>query len=216
MMSEKRRVILITDGDDYARKSVEGVAAEIGGRCISMSHGNPSVLNGPDLVKLIKKTKNDPVLVMFDDSGYVGEGAGEMALKYVATHSDIEVLGVIAVAAKTRQAEWTKVDVCIDREGVLTPYGVDKFGIPELDIGRMNGDTVYCLDQLDIPIVVGIGDIGKMAQHDHFERGSPITKKAVEIILERSGFYGNRNETKGRTATETKTKTANSRVTRQN
>jgi stage V sporulation protein AE len=192
-MSERRKVILITDGDDYARRSVEGVAAEIGGRCISMSHGNPSVIKGANLVKLIKKAPHDPVFVMFDDSGYVGEGAGEDALKYVATHPDIEVLGIIAVAAKTRDAEWTKVDVCIDREGVLTPYGVDKYGIPELEIGRINGDTVYCIDQLDVPIVVGVGDIGKMAQHDHFERGSPITRKAVDIILERSGYYGGRS-----------------------
>ena len=66
---------------------------------------------------------------MFDDSGLEGEGAGENALKYVANHTDIDVLGIIAVAAKTHQAEWTRVDVCIDRDGELTPYGVDKFGI---------------------------------------------------------------------------------------
>ncbi len=190
-MNNRRKVILITDGDEYAKRSIQGVAAEIGGRCISSSKGNPSVHTGPELVKLIKKAANDPVLVMFDDSGFLGEGAGEIALKYVANHEDIEVLGIIAVASKTNQAEWSRVDVCIDREGVLTPYGVDKFGVPELEMGRINGDTVYCLDQLDVPVIVGIGDIGKMAQHDHFERGSPITKKAVEIVLERSGYYGN-------------------------
>lgn len=199
MEHKRRQIIIVTDGDDYARKAVEGVAAEIGGRCISMSHGNPTSLKGVDLIKQIKKAPYDPVFVMFDDSGFVGEGAGEEALKYVATHPDINVLGVIAVAAKTKDAEWTKVDVCIDREGVLTPYGVDKFGIPELEMGRINGDTVYCLDQFDFPVVVGIGDIGKMAQHDHFERGSPITKKAVEIILERSGYYGNRFKEKEET-----------------
>lgn len=199
MEHKRRQIIIVTDGDDYARKAVEGVAAEIGGRCISMSHGNPTSLKGPDLIKQIKKALYDPVFVMFDDSGYVGEGAGEEALKYVASHPDINVLGVIAVAAKTRDAEWTKVDVCIDREGVLTPYGVDKFGLPELEMGRINGDTVYCLDQFDFPVVVGIGDIGKMSQHDHFERGSPITKKAVEIILERSGYYDNRFEEKEET-----------------
>ncbi|WML47647.1 stage V sporulation protein AE [Neobacillus sp. PS3-34] len=187
-MSKRRRVILITDGDDYARRAIEHVAAEIGGRCISHSHGNPTVLSAPQLIKLINKAEQDPVLVMFDDSGQLGEGSGEMALKYVAQHKDIEVLGIIAVASKTRQEEWTKVDVCIDRDGNLTPYGVDKFGVPELELGRINGDTVYCLDELDVPIVVGIGDIGKMARRDHFDRGSPITKKAVELILERSGY----------------------------
>jgi stage V sporulation protein AE len=188
-MSIRRRVILITDGDEYAKRAVEHVAREIGGRCISMSQGNPSVLTGPEIVSLIKQTPNDPVLVMFDDSGLVGEGAGEKVLKYVAQNKEVEVLGVIAVASKTRDAEWTKVDVCVDRDGELTPYGVDKNGIPETEMGRLNGDTVYCLDELNVPIVVGVGDIGKMARHDHYERGAPITKKAVELILERSGFY---------------------------
>ncbi|MBN8200349.1 MULTISPECIES: stage V sporulation protein AE [Bacillaceae] len=193
-MDERRHVILITDGDDFARKTVELVAKEIGGRCLSLSHGNPSILTGQQIVKLIKKVSHDPVLVMFDDSGFIGEGAGENALKYVACHKDIDVLGIIAVASKTRQAEWTKVDVCIDNNGELTPYGVDKFGVPEMETGRINGDTVYCLDQLDVPIIVGIGDIGKMSKKDHYDAGSPITKKAVELVLERSGYYGTKQD----------------------
>ncbi|WP_313798428.1 stage V sporulation protein AE [Cytobacillus sp.] len=190
MEDHRRHVILITDGDDYARKSIEHIANEIGGRCISLSHGNPTTLDGPLIVKLIKKAPHDPVFVMFDDSGFVGEGAGERALKYVAAHEDIHVLGIIAVAAKTRQAEWAKVDVCIDRDGELTPYGVDKYGLQEMEKGRLYGDTVYCLDEIDVPIKVGIGDVGKMAKKDHYEIGSPITKKAVELVLERSGYRG--------------------------
>ncbi|MED3571790.1 stage V sporulation protein AE [Cytobacillus praedii] len=190
MEDHRRHVILITDGDDYARKSIEYIANEIGGRCISLSHGNPTTLDGALIVKLIKKAPHDPVFVMFDDSGFVGEGAGERALKYVASHKDISVLGIIAVAAKTRQAEWAKVDVCIDRDGVLTPNGVDKYGLQEMEKGRLYGDTVYCLDEIDVPIKVGIGDIGKMAKKDHYEIGSPITKKAVELVLERSGYRG--------------------------
>ncbi|GIN60673.1 stage V sporulation protein AE [Robertmurraya siralis] len=188
-MGERKRIIIITDGDEYARKAVEHVATEIGGRCISMSHGNPTALTGSEMVALIKKAPYEPVLVMFDDSGLVGEGYGESALKFVAKHPDIEVLGVLAVAAKTRQAEWTKIDVSVDRYGELTPYGVDKYGEAELEIGRLNGDTVYSLDALDLPVVVGIGDIGKMAGKDSYEIGAPITKKAIEIILERSGFH---------------------------
>ncbi|MBY0122528.1 stage V sporulation protein AE [Bacillus sp. S/N-304-OC-R1] len=188
-MEDRRSVIIITDGDDYARRTIEFVAKEVGGRCISLSHGNPTVLDGPQIVKQIKKASHDPVFVMFDDSGYVGEGIGEKALKYVALHKDIEVLGIIAVAAKTRQAEWTRVNVSIDRDGELTPYGVDKFGVPELEIGRLNGDTVYCLDGLNVPIIVGIGDIGKMSKKDDLKKGSPITRKAVDLILERSGYH---------------------------
>jgi len=190
----KRRVILITDGDKYARKSLEMVAKEIGGRCLSVSNGNPSRLDGPAIVKQIKKVAYDPVLVMFDDSGFIGEGAGEKALMYVAAHEDIEVLGIIAVAANPRHEEWTRVDVCIDRNGEITANGVDKYGIQELEVGKLYGDTVYCLDELNVPLIVGIGDIGKMAGKDHFEKGSPITRKAVELILERSGYDGNRNK----------------------
>ncbi|MCY7965803.1 stage V sporulation protein AE [Bacillus haynesii] len=188
-MPAKRKVILVTDGDIYAAKAIEYAARKTGGRCISQSAGNPSVKTGPELVSMILQTPHDPVFVMFDDSGLQGEGPGETAMKYVAVHPGIEVLGVIAVASKTHYAEWTRVDVSIDAEGELTEYGVDKHGVKELDIKRMNGDTVYCLDQLDVPIIVGIGDIGKMNRKDDVEKGSPITMKAVELILERSGYH---------------------------
>ncbi|MBD8070323.1 stage V sporulation protein AE [Bacillus sp. PS06] len=189
MKKDRRKVILVTDGDEYALKTIEYIASEFGGRCISKTQGNPTTLSGPEIVKLILQTPNDPVFVMFDDSGFIGEGAGELALKYVATDKRIEVLGIIAVASKTHQDEWARVDVSIDRFGNLTHFGVDKSGVEEFDIGRINGDTVYCLDELEVPIIVGIGDIGKMARKDHVQNGSPITKKAVELILERSGYY---------------------------
>ena len=191
-MKEKRNIIIITDGDEYAKRTIEHVAKEIGGRCISASYGNPTRMDGAELIKLIKSAAYDPVLVMFDDSGLVGEGVGEQVMKYVAKHPDINLLGILAVAAKTKQAEWTKVDVCIDREGNLTEFGVDKFGVPEMDVKRINGDTVYCIDSIDAPIVVGIGDIGKMAKYDDIAKGSPITLSAIKLILERSGYDGSR------------------------
>lgn len=200
-MGHKRKVIMITDGDQYARKALELVANQVGGRCISMSQGNPSHLSGEELVLLIQKAKSDPVLVMFDDSGYVGEGAGERAMRVVANDPSIEVLGVIAVASKTRRAEWTKVDVNIDRYGNLTSKGVDKYGMEELETGKIIGDTVYCIDELEVPIVVGMGDIGKMAQVDDYRKGSPITKLAVEIILERSKDRDERKRTSKETDT---------------
>jgi stage V sporulation protein AE len=186
---ERRRVILVTDGDESAKKAVELAADDIGGRCISYSWGNPTPISGEEIVSLILDTPYDPVLVMFDDCGYRENGAGEVAMQYVATHPKIEVLGAIAVASATHSSEWTHVDVSIDRYGHLTEYGVDKEGIPDLEIGRINGDTVYILDELQIPIVIGIGDIGKMAGFDSVKKGAPITKKAVELILERSGYH---------------------------
>ncbi|MGO4888286.1 stage V sporulation protein AE [Anaerobacillus sp. MEB173] len=187
-MNKKKRVILITDGDDSAKKAVQVVAKQIGGRCITQSWGNPTRLSGDELVKLIHQAPYDPVLVMFDDCGFQEEGPGEVAMRIVAEHPTIEVLGAIAVASRTHASEWTKVDVSIDRYGMLTEYGTDKYGLKDLERGRINGDTVYILDQLNLPIVVGIGDIGKMAGKDAVERGAPITRKAVEIILERSGY----------------------------
>ncbi|WP_096201048.1 stage V sporulation protein AE [Bacillus sp. FJAT-45350] len=188
-MSEKKRVILITDGDQSAKHAVQIVAKQIGGRCITSSGGNPSRLSGEELVELIHKAPTEPVLVMFDDCGFQREGPGEHAMRYVANDSSIEVLGAIAVASTTHFSEWTKVDVSIDRYGNLTEYGVDKNGLQDLEIGRIDGDTVYILDEMNIPIVVGVGDIGKMAGQDVPEKGAPITRKAVEIILERSGNH---------------------------
>jgi stage V sporulation protein AE len=184
----KRKVILVTDGDEYANCAIKHAAKKVGGRCISQSAGNPTKLSGEEMVKLVHSAPNDPVFLMFDDSGITGEGSGERAMKYVAGHPDIEVLGVVAVAARTRHNEWARVDVSIDREGNLTEYGVDKNGLPDIEIGRINGDTVYVLDEIDVPNVIGVGDIGKMARYDSVKSGCPITMQAVELILERSGF----------------------------
>ncbi|ENQ3078832.1 stage V sporulation protein AE [Bacillus multifaciens] len=185
----RRRVILVTDGDEYAQRTIELLAKEFGGRCISASQSNPTKLTGRKIVELIMQTPHDPVFVMFDDSGYIGEGSGEKALKYVAMNKQVDVIGVLAVASNTHHWEWARVDVSVDREGRLTEYGVDKFGLADIEIGRINGDTVYCLDELHVPIIVGIGDIGKMYGNDDWKRGSPITKQAIQLILERSGFY---------------------------
>nr|WP_026105107.1 stage V sporulation protein AE [Halalkalibacterium ligniniphilum] len=188
-MQTKRKVILITDGDESAMKAIDHVAKLVGGRCICQSAGNPSPLDGEELVALIQDAPYDPVLLMFDDCGYRAEGPGERAMRYVATHPSIHVLGAIAVASSSHYAEWTKVNLSIDRYGKLTEYGVDKYGLVDLETGRVNGDTVYILDELKLPIVVGVGDIGKMAGRDTVEKGAPITKKAVDIILERSGYH---------------------------
>ncbi|WP_170007527.1 stage V sporulation protein AE [Bacillus fonticola] len=193
---ERKPVVFLTDGDVYAKRCAEVVATALGGRCISLSQGNPSLYSGAELVDAILSAEGEPVLIMFDDSGYIGEGSGEAAMKYVAHHPQIEVLGAVAVASHTEHREWTRVDVSIDREGNLTSYGVDKFGLPETEEGRINGDTVYCLDQLHLPIVVGIGDPGKMSRRDDLTRGAPITRQAVHLVLERSGYLerGNKRE----------------------
>lgn len=185
-MNLKKRVILITDGDDSAKAAVEQVARSLDVHLVAESGGNPSKVPGDELIKLIKKSNKETTLVLFDDCGYPDEGPGESVLVEVVNSPDIEILGAIAVASESFSHEWTRVDVSIDRNGVLTEYGVDKGGIIDTEVGRIRGDTVSVLDQLPIPLIVGVGDLGKMGGHDSIEKGAPITKLAVELILERS------------------------------
>lgn len=182
---EKKKVIFITDGDQYAHEAVQQVARNIGGRCISQSQGNPTPLTGEEITCLIQQTPYDPVLVMVDDGGFRGEGPGEKVMRYISEQADIQVLGAIATASNTNFREWTKVDVSIDRGGELTVFGVDKNGVGDIEPYRIDGDTVYVLDELDLPVVVGVGDIGKMDGQDTAEKGFPITNQAVDVILER-------------------------------
>ncbi|WP_232696552.1 stage V sporulation protein AE [Brevibacillus daliensis] len=182
-----RRVIIITDGDYIAQRAVEEVARLVGGRCISLSAGNPTPLTGEQMVTLIKQTPYDPVLVMFDDNGNYGLGKGEKAIRYVAKHPDIQVIGAIAVASNTRWVRGTQVEYSVNKEGVIVNEAVDKAGTDHQELQhRIYGDTVDILASCNIPNIIGIGDIGKMDGRDHVRRGCPITRKAVEWILERS------------------------------
>lgn len=183
----KRKVILITDGDSIAQSSVETAARQVGGRCISLSGGNPTPLTGRDIVELIKQTPYDPVLVMVDDKGKATEGKGEQALKYIVQHPEIEVLGVIAVASNTKNVKGTLVDFSITKEGEIIDSPVDKYGNSAEYKEYLQGDTVGVLRKLNIPIVVGEGDIGKQDGADSWQ--APITTAAVQEILKRSGYH---------------------------
>lgn len=181
----KRKVILITDGDRIAKDALEEVARRVGGRCISLSAGNPSPLTGPQLVELIKQAAYDPVLVMFDDCGSPSVGLGEQALKYVANHPEIEVLGAVAVASNCYRSQGTPVQMALDCHGNVVSHGVDKFGQgkPEQPL-RIFGDTVEVLNKIQVPMIVGIGDVGKMRKNDQIRLGAPVTTKAVQLILD--------------------------------
>lgn len=188
-MSKKRKVIVVTDGDQVACKAVEKAAAEAGCRVISRSSGNPTPLDGEQIVNLVKHAKHDPVVVMFDDNGNGDFGYGEQALEYLTNHADIEVLGAIAVASNTPLVEGVKVDFSIDKNGHVIEDAVDKDGNPAHDgHAVVYGDTVDVLSDVDIPIIVGVGDIGKMQGKDHFLKGAPITTAAILEILKRSGY----------------------------
>ncbi len=185
---EKRKIILVTDGDKVAKRAVEEAAKNIGGRCISRSAGNPTMLNGNQIVKLIKQAKYDPVVIMVDDKGNPGFGAGEKSLQEVLEHEDeIEVIGVVAVASNTDGVEGVEVDFSIDCEGEIINGGVDKYG-HKTGKDKIFGDTVDIVNNYSFPVVIGVGDIGKMDGKDDWKYGAPIITKALNKIIEESNY----------------------------
>jgi stage V sporulation protein AE len=186
---DKRKIVVITDGDRVAQKVVEKVAHNVGGRSISFSGGNPTNAQGKEISAAIKKAAYDPVLVMVDDCGCKGEGKGETILRTLAADPDLQILGVVAVASNTAGVDGVPITASITREGNIVNVPVDKDGYPEAaGHTKVEGDTVDVLSQLNIPIIVGVGDLGKMDDADLVEDGAKITTLAVQEILKRSNF----------------------------
>lgn len=182
---QKRKVIIVTDGDRVARKAVEKAAANVGARCISRSAGNPSHLPSDKVIELIRQAKWDPVVVMADDKGNVGEGCGESIIRDVAKCPDIDIIGVIAVASNSEGVIGAEVDFSISKYGNIVPKTVDKCG--NIHEGKtIYGDTVDVLNLIDIPLIIGIGDPGKMDGKDCGIRGYPVITKAIQEIINRS------------------------------
>jgi stage V sporulation protein AE len=75
------------------------------------------------------------------------------------------------------------VNQSVDKSGSIKKRGRQK--------SIITGDTVDVLNDVEIPVIIGVGDIGKMDKADHINKGAPITRKAIEEILKRSGItYG--------------------------
>jgi stage V sporulation protein AE len=178
----KRRVIIVTDGDEIAQSAVEEAARNIGGRCISMSAGNPTVLSGDKIVELIKTAKYDPVVVMADDRGDIGMGYGEKAMYRIMNDEDIELMGIVAVASNTPKARGVMVDCSVDKYGNIVNRAVDKRGNKKVN-RVLKGDTVNMLSSVKARYIVGIGDPGKMDGKDNISIGAPIVTKAMEEII---------------------------------
>lgn len=190
-MGRRRQVILVTDGDHVARQAVEIAAQNIGARCISLSAGHPTPISGEEIVRMVLAADHDPVVVMLDDRGRLGEGKGEKALAYIAQHPEIEVIGALAVASNTENTRALPVRESMAKNGALVSGPVDKYGNPEEPDHRyLEGDTTEILNQLQIPNVIGIGDIGKMDFHDDPNLGAPVTTAALQEILNRSRQKG--------------------------
>lgn len=184
MKNLKKRVIIVTDGDRIAKKAVETAARNVNGRCISMSAGNPTNLNGKDIISLIKIAKHDPVIVMVDDRGNTGKGKGERAMEYIINSTEVCVMGIVAVASNTTGGKGVKVNISIDKLGNIVNCGVDKNG-NNIHNKILKGDTVNSIGEYKDLFVVGIGDPGKMEDLDSIEVGSPIVTRALEKIIEK-------------------------------
>lgn len=193
------RVIVVTDGDRVARGAVEEAARNVGGCTISLSAGSPTRVTGEELVELVKRASREPVLVMVDDRGSRRKGPGEAALEHLVRSPEVDVLGVVAVASNTDKVMGVPVLYSVDGEGRLIEGAVDKFGEREPPgQERVEGDTVDVLNTLDVPVVIGIGDPGKMNHRDKSSRGAAVTTKAVQAVLELSGAAGNRERRRPR------------------
>ena len=181
----KRKVILVTDGDRVAQGAVEKAASNIGGRCISASAGNPTVLTGKEILDKIEEAEHDPVVVMVDDRGWEGEGPGEQAMDTILQNSGIDVLGVVAVSSNGKDCNGLNVTCSITKEGKIIDGAVDKYGT-DIHGGNICGDTLSILKSKKDLIIVGIGDPGKMDFNDETAKGAPVTTKALEEVLRRS------------------------------
>lgn len=190
---QKRKVILVTDGDRCAREALERAVINIGGRVISKSGGNPTPISSDEIIRHVKNAESDPVVVMVDDKGHIGMGKGEQVMYEIINHPDIQVLGVVAVASNTKGVRGVKVDYSVDNNGDIINAPVDKHGRPSKR-KVLYGDTVDILNQCAVPIIVGIGDIGKMKGHDEKEIGAPVVTKALELIMNKNNIAYNYNK----------------------
>ncbi len=181
-------VIVVTDGDETAYNALKEASQDLHLYLLRQSKGNPTRLNGPHLVDAVVKVSHEPVVVMVDDQGESDTGPGEKALEVLMNAPEIKVLGVIAVAANTRSVDGVHVDSSVNAHGRLVHQAVDKDGRSQSS-AVIRGDTVDVLadDQGRVPII-GLGDVGKMHGQDSIKEGVPATKRALQEILERSGY----------------------------
>ena len=184
---ETHEVIVVTDGDPIACEAVKVAAKDLGIHVIAASGGHPTKLTGQEIAKLVTSAKTSPVVVLLDDRGDQLRGSGETALVELIRCENIKVIGAVAVASGTKYVRGVHVDVSVNEDGQMVNEPVDKNGqIITKKNATLRGDTVDVLDNLDIPIIVGLGDPGKQHHHDDVCAGAPLTKIALNEIIKRS------------------------------
>lgn len=148
-------------------------------------------LSGPLVLKQILQAPREPVVVMVDDKGHKGVGAGERVIEYLLHQSEqIEVLGVIAVASNSR-VRGARVDYSVTADlQVVKNHPVSKEGDLESPRHRrLEGERVQMLESYTGLLVVGCGESGKMDGLDSANNIAEATGKGLEIILEGSDSF---------------------------
>ncbi|HWP95864.1 MAG TPA: stage V sporulation protein AE [Syntrophomonadaceae bacterium] len=185
-MNKRVRVIIVTDGDPAAQRDIEMAAEDLGLFVLRVSGGNPSQLGGREIVSYVLQVPRDPVVVMADDQGFRGTGAGERIIENLLDHPErIEVLGVIAVASNSR-VKGVGVDCSVTAGGKTVNVPVDKYGHPAGRQKELRGDTVEILARHPDLLVIGCGDLGK---NDETAPHAAATRRGLEEILKRRGIH---------------------------
>ena len=180
--------MMVTDGDWTARQAVKTASHSLGLYLLKAAAGNPMPLSGPLVLKQILQAPREPVVVMVDDKGHKGVGAGERVIEYLLHQSEqIEVLGVIAVASNSR-VRGARVDYSVTADlQVVKNHPVSKEGALEPPRHhRLEGERVQMLESYTGLLVVGCGESGKMDGLDSANNIAEATGKGLEIILEGS------------------------------
>jgi stage V sporulation protein AE len=173
-----------------ATKALRLAAKNIGARLISLSgchQPGDAYFTPGEVEEMIRSADGELIVVMADDEGFVGEGRGEKIIRHLSNSSDVEILGVVAVASHTEKAKRIKVDSSVDRFGQVHQNAVDKEG-NMIDGDVIQGDTVEVLRNLPVKTVIGLGDPGKMFEADEVKNNAPITTKALQEVLKKSGI----------------------------
>lgn len=177
----KKQVIVVTDGDRTAYQAIAEASRHLGLSPVVASRGNPTPIQGRALIHAILNTEGNTVVAMVDDSGDAGRGPGERDLVTILEDDQLEVLGVVAVAANTQGVKGVVPDRSVSHHAEMVSQAVDKEGYTKGHVLR--GDTVDVLRQYPQVTVVGLGDPGKMGGDDAVERGAPATLRALKTLL---------------------------------
>lgn len=185
-MAEPTEVIVVTDGDPTAWRAVEAASTELGLVPLAVSRGNPTPVDADRIVAEAKAQSGGPVVVLVDDQGDAGTGTGERILADLLRDSRVRVLGVVAVASNTPGVRGVVPDLSVDQSARSGGEAVDKAG--RAVGGPLLGDTVDVLrSAAEGPVIVGLGDPGKMEGHDALSAGVPATRAALAAVLRHSG-----------------------------